>query len=937
MCKTAVRFGFILFLFSFCLFLASSQQKATGYTSLLASYQEAQRYYDQATSLSNASNYGAREEALEAELNKKALAAFFTLYNQIPSGFSSYDSLKFYTTFRVGELQHYFEDFHQAVTFYNKAIAIQEKSTLPDSLLFKPLLYAGIIYYNQNKFDTAITYFKKAETLQTLYHNQLAEAERLYNILGVLLYERGNYKQAKNYFQKALALLSRLNPYYKELFVNYNINLAQLHLRLEEYDKANEIYQQLLPLKLHINEINHNIGSLNLSLGAAAKAISYFRNVSYQNNKIVRLYNSMGEAFFNLRQYDSARSYYQKAIHSSYSFGENADPVGYGLVLKNLGNYYIQLKKSDKALTYYQQAINRFYPAFKDTSIFANPDEFSGVFSYINLFNALLAKAEAWHIIYTANKDIGAAQEEIKVYQSAFKLIAYVERTYESDEARLFLNKIKYAIHDKPIDIAYDLYNQTKDIKYVEALYYFDQQNKAAILSLNRQLNESNANATLPQRQKELSIKTEITRLSLRAAQINDSSQVAQINNTIRDLEISLGKAQEEENEFAKIKGTAIPSISAIQQNFLDNETALISYYLSPNKLTSLIITKKQIKCIQHPLPETFKDSLQGEIMKMKTPSNQPLSDAGAYYSNLLLWGLPLNEIRQLIIIPDDLLSYLPFESLKREDGRYLVESTAIQYQYSTALVEENRIDFSGDKTVAFAPFASHSFTGNFTQLPYSADEISITKGRQLVDSSATKANFLKTSNNYRIMHLATHAIANQDTTNRSYIAFYPDTQDTDYLLYTEEIYNLNLQKTDLVILSACETGAGRFIKGEGILSLSRAFAYAGCPNIITSLWKADDFSTAYLTTQIHHHLQHGSSISSAVQQAKADYLTDKSINPRLKQPYYWAHLVFIGTYSPAESSSWLWIPLAAIASLLLLVFLIKKAWLRQAPLKSDR
>ena len=145
-------------------------------------------------------------------------------------------------------------------------------------------------------------------------------------------------------------------------------------------------------------------------------------------------------------------------------------------------------------------------------------------------------------------------------------------------------------------------------------------------------------------------------------------------------------------------------------------------------------------------------------------------------------------------------------------------------------------------------------------------------------------------------MHLATHAVANQDTTDFSYIAFYPQENNTDHLLYTQEIYNLNLQKTDLVILSACETGAGQLIKGEGILSLSRAFAYAGCPNIITSLWKADDFSTAYLTTQVHRYLQEGLSVSKAVQLAKVDYLNDQSINPRLKQPYYWAHRICSNT-----------------------------------------
>src|SRR5688572_11409962 len=126
MSNSAVRFSFVLILFSFCLFVAFTQKKTSNYANLLTHYQEAHHYYDQATSLSDAKNYGPREEALEAELNKKALSAFSSLHEQIPRGFSLFDSITFYTIFRIGELQHYFEDFRQAVCYYNKAIEIKE-------------------------------------------------------------------------------------------------------------------------------------------------------------------------------------------------------------------------------------------------------------------------------------------------------------------------------------------------------------------------------------------------------------------------------------------------------------------------------------------------------------------------------------------------------------------------------------------------------------------------------------------------------------------------------------------------------------------------------------------------------------------------------------------------------------------------------------------
>ena len=908
------------------IYLALSQKSTPAYQTLLDQYAEAQLFYNKATNLSDNKNYGEKEERLEEDWNKKALLLFTKLYHEIPTALPLYDSLRFHTGFKIGELQHYFENFSEAIRFYKVAIAAKEKKFPQDSSLFKPYLYSGIIFYNQNKFDTALQFFKKAETIQASYPKKLAEGERLYNILGVLFYERGNYKQAQNYFQKALDILPLSHPYYDALFVNYKINLAQMHLRLEEYDKANEIYRQLESGKTNLNEINHNIGSLNLSLGAAAKAIRYFRKVSYQNNKIVRLYNSMGEAFFNLSQMDSALHYYQKATKAYHDLGPNADLVGYGLVLKNRGHYATHTKKYSEALAYFQQALHSFYPAFHEKNVHANPENYSGVFSYIHLFHTLHAKAETWHQLYLSTKNISAAKEELKVYQSAFKLVEYVEKTYDSDEARLFLTKTKHAVHGKPIDIAFELYTQTKEEKYLESLYYFDQQNKAAILVLNRQRNTTGSERTSPALQKEQEIKTEITRLSIRASQLADSGQIALIHKNIRDLEMELGKLQENLHSNAAVKNEAIPSIAHLQNELLDNKTALVSYHLSDHNLTVLLISQTQRICYQKALPEQFIEKMLERIRQTKTPLTESRKEENLNFFDLFLSNVPIDEFDQLVIIPDDILAYFPFESLQDKGGKYLVEKLAVQYQFSTALLEKNETDFANASTLAFAPFAHQSFSDSLAQLHASAREIAISKGQQFFDTAATKANFLENCGAFKILHLATHAVANNSSDDLSYIAFWPTTEKQDHLLYAQEIYNLPLKNTGLVILSACETGTGQLVKGEGVLSLSRAFSYAGCPNIITSLWKADDYTTAILISRIYHYLNEGLSISKAVQKAKVDYLKDKTINPRLKHPYYWSHLVFIGNYSSGSTFHWEWLALAGMFGLLLLVMLLKKS-----------
>lgn len=272
-----------------------------------------------------------------------------------------------------------------------------------------------------------------------------------------------------------------------------------------------------------------------------------------------------------------------------------------------------------------------------------------------------------------------------------------------------------------------------------------------------------------------------------------------------------------------------------------------------------------------------------------------------------------LTQIDRLIIIPDDELNYLPFEALQDETRRYLIQNFSVQYQYSTALFEKKGHDNIKTTTLAFAPFASKSFTDtagfSFSSLPASKEEVNKLPGEIFTDSIATKQNFLTIANHYGVIHLATHASVNNEMPLRSFIAFYPGKNQNDYRLYAAEIYNMNLDSTQLIILSACETGTGKLVKGEGLMSLSRAFAYAGCPNIITSLWKAEDKTTAFISQRLHNYLNKGFSKDKALQQAKLDLLNSNDIDPHFKTPAYWAHLIFIGQYEPARpSNTWWWI-----------------------------
>ncbi|MGB3586283.1 MAG: CHAT domain-containing protein, partial [Tunicatimonas sp.] len=114
-------------------------------------------------------------------------------------------------------------------------------------------------------------------------------------------------------------------------------------------------------------------------------------------------------------------------------------------------------------------------------------------------------------------------------------------------------------------------------------------------------------------------------------------------------------------------------------------------------------------------------------------------------------------------------------------------------------------------------------------------------------------------------------------------------------------LYTLQL-RSNLAVLSACETGTGQLARGEGIMSLGRAFKYAGCPNVAMSLWKVNDRTTQRIVQSFFEQLAEGADKDVALQQAKLSFL-NKAKGP-LAHPYYWASLVLIGDDLPLNDSS---------------------------------
>jgi CHAT domain-containing protein len=888
-------------------------------------YAKAESLFRQADSLANLEN---PPPEAEIRINTEALALYRQTIRYLQE--NTDDSLLFHCFFKAGVAEHFLDHYRPALEAYQNAIALGGKlTTLPDTFLFKPLLYSGIIYYSLNEFDSTAICYKQAEQIAARTP-QITEVERLYNLLGALTYESGNYKQSRNYFEKALVTITPATPGYRDLAASFKNNLARSLQKLTRYREAYAIYNELLLDRNSYfrNDILLNVGLINLNLGDIPKAIRFFHSVKRDTRNEPSLYNNLGLAYYQSGNNDSARYYLQLALAKNAAVNGLRKNIDKGLTLKYTGDLYSREGNPAKALPFYQQAIIALDYGFDSTDIYSNPRTFAGIFSSFNLFDALLAKASAFEQLYHSTKKVKDLATALETYESAFTLASHVAHSYESDEARLLLNRKKYDVHAQPISLCIQLYELTKNSKFLEKAFDFDEQNKASILAANLQELELKNTSDLPPAllETESRLKTSITRLSLKASRISDSSELAALNTAIREIEIKLAGLQSQFDNYPAYYALKFSDktirVRDAQEKLPDDESAILSYHLGDKELLCFIITRNEFDYFKvSPI-----DSLSAQVNQLVAALRNYQQGTGNS-SRALLQTLynqliqPAHTLlrgkKQLMIIPDDELHFIPFEALVAPDGSYLLQAFQISYNYSCGFFTNEGKEATKDNPsiLAIAPFttavtvAADTVTHGFAALPASEAEIARLPGKLLINSVATKQAFIDNAPRYDILHLATHGSANDHDPLQSYIAFYPQAGDSDirYKLFAPEIYDLRLNNTSLVVLSACETGGGQLIRGEGVMSLSRAFSYAGCANIITTLWKADDVSTAYIMQRLHHYLQKGAAKNDALRQAKLDYLQDKATQPAFKLPHYWAHLILIGNLEKPRALSYWW------------------------------
>jgi CHAT domain-containing protein len=293
-----------------------------------------------------------------------------------------------------------------------------------------------------------------------------------------------------------------------------------------------------------------------------------------------------------------------------------------------------------------------------------------------------------------------------------------------------------------------------------------------------------------------------------------------------------------------------------------------------------------------------------------------------------------LNGIKQLIIVPDGILSYLPFEALLQHKVMadtasfsnlpYLLKFYNIRYAYNLAILsrqEKASTVKNAAKISAFAPLYSNESLEHIP-LPGAIEELTQLEnkfaGKYVKNRSLNKNELLadiKTSP--KLLHLAMHAFA--PDSSEAYLLL----SSKEERIFMHELMLLPLSNTQLLVLSACQTGMGSFRKGEGLMSLGRGFAHSGVASMVTTLWPLHDRSAAKLMGAFYHYLDKGNSKSEAMRRAKLDFIADAG--EMTAHPIYWASPILWGNDKAlklAKKESNYLIYFVSVFALLFLVFL---------------
>ncbi|HEY5510528.1 MAG TPA: CHAT domain-containing protein [Prolixibacteraceae bacterium] len=845
----------------------------------------------------------------------------------------------------VGAIESQLGLYDNATAYYERALPIYEAAGNKElRRLASVHQNLAICFSSMGDIEKAISYYEKAE--RTFQKLELADKE-LYEILLMNMSgfykENNNLPEAERFNKKSF----EINPNSKHAFKKWSAKGMICAARKDYPGSIANLYKAI------------EIGEKDLGTSFAQKGFIYF------NLGIV--YLEMGDFDRSLPNYLIAKELIQKRIGAKGDvFSQCLTNIGLVYLQKkenesNLEDFITQRKKNiDLSLDYFQKAIIAITPGFNSNDRYANPLPENSI-DKIRLLDALKNKAEALYLLAQLedkrNPDACLKQMEtsLSTFDLAIKTIHLIRNSFQNQASKLYLSENEHPVYAEALAVAVHLYEKTNNKSNFEKAFEFSERSRSAnFQSILREL-QAKEFSGLPDSliRKETELKGEISAYEDFIFKEKGSSAPEEKKiNLWKDRVFTLTKNYQEmmklvEQEFPRYYqykyADPIVSVETVQQS-LGGREAFIEYFIKenknngPNELYTFVLTNHESKIIRKSVNIAFNDTVDQFLKFIKNGMvlNTRKADyikftknASDLYKQLIEPVTTNLQNYRLVIVPDDKLSYIPFDALLSSEADttrmnfssldYLVHHHAISYTYSATLLYyyfQNNLRFS-NKIAAFAP--DYNSKPDFLPLPGAEIEVAgitrIISGDKYSGSKATKQSFIANAGKYDILHLAMHTILNDTLPLYSKMVFSPGVSGTeDRTLNTYEIYNLKL-RSGMVVLSGCNTGSGKLQKGEGVMSLARAFLYAGCPSIIMTLWNVEDASSSSMMIDFYRNIKNGYSKDEALRRAKVSYISQA--DPMKSHPYFWLGYVSIGKQTPLFKSK-----AGYFAGLIIFVFL---------------
>lgn len=847
---------------------------------------------------------------------------------------------------RLNRLEESLNHFTQALTF----IEPHERALIRGNI--------AVLYTEMGNFDEAIKILQQVldddkkrlgneHPFLGIYYNNIAECYR----------EIRDFKKASQYYVYTIQLYEKGIALDHPVVADAYNGLGLISTILKDYhtgkmyfDSAYKTWRTSYP-ENHPNFISYyeNVGSILVFQKQYSQGLTYFNKAldlaqrSSSHELIVNNMKNVGIVNFHMKHYDEAYINLSKALKLAKTELKDRRRI--------LSDCYVELARLayetgdyDNAMTNLNYGINALIPGFITTNIYKVPsrDQIQADYSLFEIFRT---KVKYQRRLWEKNKDQAALSSCIRIYELMSDLSDKLRKLYETEESNLRLSVDVGNVFEEALELTYDLYKTTNNPVYLQKAFYFAEKNQAAILRQSIFAQSAMKYAGIPDNliQQETIVKSLIEYYK---KSIADDSSVYMRNklfllNTKHDSIMTVIRIKYPSFYELKYKDT-VPTL-AQAQNQLDNQTAIIKFFFGDNALYTFLITNKRTEIYQNKDPKEI-HTLVDHMLKGIRDKKFDLYTNSAYrlYGNLLGFLKIPPQVKKLVFVPDGELHYVPFDALvtsrPSEEAtnfkslHYLLQDYAVQYYASvTLLSERDHIYKKSEKPfIAFAPVSVNS-SFQLPELIYTEQEATYVSnqmnGELLLKEKATESAFSTSAGKYSILHLSTHAIINDHEPLYSKLLFFPS-KDTlnDDIVYSYELYNLKLN-AELVTLSACNTGVGKLEKGEGMMSLARAFMYAGTSSILMSLWPASDKSTERIMKFFYDELDKGKSKDEALRQAKLNYLQHS--DEISADPFLWSSFILIGDARPLSTfedvSPKIWVSILIIVIILAVIYFLKK------------